>query len=222
MELFPRKKTIFYPGNTLTKYFPEIVQNWKSILSDFGIQYELIEDLNTGWALWDQGYQKEYLEHQQALKERLKQDRVGEVITCSPEAAFMLKTFHPEIKAKHTTELVYENLLKVQPFNSEEACFHDNTTQVRRNNIVQQPREILKKAGFDLKEFDDCKKKTPCLGTSTGLINNSPRLSAKLAMRRAQKAPAKLIITDSPEDYLHFKRSTTANVSEMSEVLVEI
>lgn len=222
MPLFSFSKTIYYPGNTLTKFFPDLVLNWKSVLSDFGITFEIVEDINTGWALWDQGYHKEFEQHKAHLTRRLEKMRVKTIITSSPEALYMLKTFYPQFEAKHTTQVAHENIGKVQRFNTGEAAFHDNTTQVRRNNIVKEPREILQKAGFDIKEFDENKQETQCLGTSTGLVNNSPRLATKLAMRRVRLAPTKTIITDSPEDYIQLKRQTNANVLELSEVLVEI
>ncbi len=222
MPLFSFSKTIYYPGNTLSKYFPEIVRNWKSVLSDFGINFEIVEDINTGWALWDQGYHKEFSEHKEILTKRLEKMRVKTIITSSPEALYMFKTFYPQFEVKHTTQIVHENIQKVQKFNTGEACFHDNTTQVRRNNIVNEPRSILQRAGFGIVEFDENKYNTQCLGTSTGLINNSPRLATKLAMRRVRMAPTKTIITDSPEDYVQLKRQSGAHVLELSEVLVEI
>lgn len=221
MQLFARKKTIYYPGSTLTKYFPELVLNWKSILSDFGITHDINNDFNSGWALYDQGYQEEYEKHRQELANYLKEQNIHTIITSSPEAAYILREHH-DIEVKHTTELVYEHLNKVQQFNNGEATWHDNTTQVRRNNIINQPRRILKKAGFELREFSENKHETQCLGVSTGLINNSPRLAAKLALRRAKLAPSKILVTDSPEDYIHLKRNTSHTILELSEVLVEI
>ncbi len=221
MALFSIKKTIYYPGNTLTKYAPELVLNWKSILSDFGIQFEIQENFNSGWALWDQGYQEEYNLHKTKLAKYFQKNNIKQVITSSPEAAYILKKHH-DIQVKHTTEIVFEHLNKVQQFNEGQVAWHDNTTQVRRNNIINQPRRILLKAGFEIQEFSENKQETQCLGTSTGLINNSPRLAAKLALRRAKLAPSKTIITDSPEDYLHLKRNTSHNILELSEVLVEI
>ena len=222
MGIFSKKKTIYYPGNTLTKFFPELVVNWKTILSDYAIRYEIVEDINSGWVIYDQGYHDKHIEHQQRLRKYFQKNNVEHIITNSPEAAYMFKKFHPEIHVQHVTEVVYENLTKIQEFNQETACWHDNTTQVRRNNIINQPRAILKKAGFTLKEFEEKKTKTQCLGTSTSLVNNSPRLAAKLVMRRAKLAPTKTIITDSPEDYIQFKTNTTLDVRELSEVLVEI
>lgn len=222
MRLFSSKKTIYYPGNTLTKYFPEIVANYKSVLSDFGIDFTVVEDLNTGWALWDQGYHQRFEEQRQKLALWFDRNNIKTIITSSPEALYMLRRFHPTIEAKHTTQLIYENLPKVQRFNTGEAAFHDNTTQVRRNDIIKEPRSILQRAGFTLVEFDECKERTQCLGTSTGLVNNSPRLAAKLALRRVKNAPCQVIITDSPEDYLHLKRNSSLQVLELSEVLVEI
>lgn len=222
MGLFSLGKTIYYPGNTLSKYFPEIVLNYKSLLSDFGLTFRIVEDLNTGWALWDQGYHAEFEAHRKEFQKKLRKLNAKTVITSSPEAYYMLKTFYPEVEAKHTTQVIHEHLQKIVSFNSGEAAFHDNTTQVRRNAIINQPREILSAAGFLVKEFDENKQETQCLGTSTGLINNSPRLAAKLAMRRVRLSPSKLIITDSPEDYLHLKRNSSASVMELSEVLVEI
>lgn len=221
MPLFSLKKTIYYPGSTLTKYYPEIVLNWKSVLSDFGIRFELEEELNTGWALWDQGYHDAYQEHKARLAKYLEENNIKQVITSSPEAAYILREHH-DIEAKHTTQVVFEHINKVQQFNTGEAAWHDNTTQVRRNNLIEEPRRIIQKAGFEIREFSENKHETQCLGTSTGLINNSPRLAAKLALRRAKLAPVKLIITDSPEDYLHLKRNTSHQVLELSEVLVEI
>ena len=221
MQLFSLKKTIYYPGSTLTKYYPELVLNWKSILTDFGITFELEQNINSGWALWEQGYQEAYKKHQKKLANYLQKNNIKQIITSSPEAAYILNKHH-DIEVKHTTQIVQEHIKKVQQFNTGQAAWHDNTTQVRRNNIINEPRKILRKAGFEIKEFSENKQETQCLGTSTGLINNSPRLAAKLALRRAKLAPVKLIITDSPEDYLHLKRNTSHDVLELSEVLVEI
>ncbi|MFT4250668.1 MAG: hypothetical protein ACMXYD_04880 [Candidatus Woesearchaeota archaeon] len=222
MGLFSRKKTIYYPGSTLTKFCPELVLNWKTILSDFAIPFEIDESINSGWVLWDQGYYNEHVKHQNKLRKYFLENNIEQIITTSPEAAYMLRTFHPEITVKHTTQVVHENINKVQEYNNTVATFHDNTTQVRRNNIINQPRDILLRAGFQLKEFEENKEETQCIGTSTSLINNSPRLAGKLAMRRAKLTPTKILITDSPEDYLHFKRNTTLTILELSEVLVEI
>ena len=221
MPLFSFKKTIYYPGSTLTKFFPELVRNWKSVLSDFGINFEIIEDINSGWALYEQGYQEEYEKHRKQLAAYIQKNKINQIITSSPEAAYILREHH-NVEVKHTTQVVYENINKIQQFNTGAAAWHDNTTQVRRNNIINEPRRILIKAGFELREFSENKQETQCLGTSTGLINNSPRLAAKLALRRAKLAPVKLIITDSPEDYLHLKRNTSHDILELSEVLVEI
>lgn len=222
MRMFSRKKVLFYPGTTLTKHFPEIVLNWKSVLADFGLQVDVVDNLYSGWALWDQGYQEEFEKHISWLKKKIKKLNAKTILTCSPEAYYIFKTYLEDVEVLHTTEFIYKNLEKVQQFNTGEVSWHDNTTQVRRNNLVEQPREILRAAGFEVKEFDENKERTQCLGTSTGLINNSPRLAAKLALRRARLSPTKVIITDSPEDYLHLRRSTSAQVLELSEVLVEI
>lgn len=220
--LFSRKKTVYYPGSTLSKYFPELVINYKSILADFGIAITVDENLNPGWALWEMGLHEQFEKHKTTMKAMIKKKNIKTIITSSPEALYMFHTFYPEITAFHTTELIHQNREKIQEFNAGEASWHDNTTQVRRNNIITQGRDILIASGFILKEFTENKRETQCLGTSTGLLNNSPRLAEKLALRRVRMAPTKLIITDSPEDYLTLRRNTGANVKEISEVLVEI
>lgn len=222
MAWLSRKKIIYYPGNTLTKYFPEIVQNWKSILSDFGLRFELVEDLSSGWPLWNQGYTKQFEEHLARLRQRVDKENIGTIITSSPEAHYIFKTYLPEVESKHTTQVAFEHLPKIQQFNTGQATWHDNTTQARRNGIQHQPRRVLVQAGFTVRDYDESKQETQCMGTSTGLVNNSPRLATKLAQRRLRKTPTQPIITDSPEDYLHLKRLNDKAVLELSEVLVEI
>ncbi len=221
MQFLKRKKTIYYPGHTLIKYCPHIVQNWKSILTDFGISFIIFEDMHSGWSLWNQGFQEEFENHIKNLQHTININSIKTIITSSPEAYFIFNNFLKRVTVRHTTQIAYENSQKIQQYDNGELAWHDNTTQVRRNNIIKEPRHVAELAGFTIKEFTENKKDTQCLGTSTGLVNNSPRLADKLALRRIRLSPCETILTDSPEDYIHLKRNN-ANVLELSEVLVEI
>lgn len=222
MGLFTRGKTIYYPGATLHTYYPQLVNNWKLLLSQFGIRAELNTEIHSGWPLWNQGYYEEHTYHQQQLRNYLTKHNITKIITTSPEAYYMFTTFHPHIQTIHTTQVAHTYKHKITEHTTITATWHDNTTQVRRNNIIEQPRKLLRTLGITLIEFTENKHNTQCLGTSTGLVNNSPRLATKLAQRRIKHNPTQILITDSPEDYKQLKEHTTQTVYELSEVLVDI
>ena len=217
-----RGTTIYFPGCTTQKYLPEIAENYKSILTDLGVPIRTIEPFCCGRPLKEQGYTREYKEHVERTKRMLEEKGITKIITnCSSCMLSLKQDFGIEVE--HTTDVIWKERKKLQPFNSGEATIQDNCVGARKLGLTNQTRDILVQTGYRIKEFSECKQGVRCCGGSCGLQNNSPTVSVKLSQRRIRDAPANTIITDDPHCFIQLKKNTqNKEVLELSETLVEI
>ena len=213
---------VYFPGCTTQKYLPEIVENYKTILTDLGIPVRTIPPFCCGKPLKEQGYTKEYEAHVVKTKASLEKQGIQTIVTNCAGCMQCLKDDYG-LDVKHTTEVIAEQKHKLVHGNEGEVTFQDNCIAARKLGLTNQVREILVATGFHIKEFEECKMKTRCCGGSCGLMNNSASVAVKLAQRKLRDAPAQTIVTDDPHCYIQLKRNTqNKEVLELSETLVEI
>ncbi len=217
-----RSDMVYFPGCTTQKYLPNVAENYKTVLTDLGVQVRTVEPFCCGRPLKEQGYTEEFEKHKAKVKARLAKDSIKTIVT---NCATCMITLRDEfgLEVLHTTDVIAQHKKKLPHFNSGEVTFQDNCITARSLNMTQQARDILVHTGYNVKEFSECKKNVRCCGGSCGLPNNAGSVSTKLAQRRLRDAPSQTIVTDDPGCYLQLKRSTQSKeVLELSETLVEI
>jgi Fe-S oxidoreductase len=78
--------------------------------------------------------------------------------------------------------------------------------------IFQEPRQIIKSLGYQLKEMKFCGKYSFCCGAGGGIKTKNPSLADRIAqerLRQARETKAKILCTTCPMCYLHLKNQNS-------------
>lgn len=214
---------LFFPGCMLRQKLPELEKNYEQVLKQLGISYVKLNDFSCcGAPMLYGGYKQDFDEWQEKMSGFLKQYNIKNIITACPACARILAQEY-RIKAEHITQTIADNLRKLpKKYDGETICYHDPCELGRKSGVYDEPRQILKKLGFNVVEFETSRENALCCGAGGLLKANSPRAADRIAMLRLKQAKAKKIITTCPLCYIHLKKNAKdlgIEVLELSEVL---
>ena len=127
------------------------------------------------------------------------------------------------IKVEHITQTLkrYEKKLR-KVADNKPITYHHPCHLGRLSGVYEEPREILKDLGYDVKELSNNREKSMCCGGGGGLINNNPDLSKKIAENVLQEVDKNYsMISPCHMCYYQFKQNTKdINVQELSEIIL--
>jgi Fe-S oxidoreductase len=135
---------------------------------DFGYLYG--EELYSGALVYDEGIDGSFAKHAQRVCDLFKNHGVERVITVDPHTTHTLRTAYPQfvknynVEVKSYLEVLAERGMEPIEQLGDELTLHDSCVYARNENIVEQPRELLGKAGVKLSEPSLCGKNTHCCG----------------------------------------------------------
>ncbi|MBU0505149.1 MAG: (Fe-S)-binding protein [bacterium] len=160
----PNKEEVKTFNNTLTNMAKLLQKSG----SKFGYLYE--DDLYAGALTYDLGADDVTLAQAKKVYENLKKHGVKRVITVDPHTTHMLREVYPKILPEF--DIVVKSYIEVlakrglNPLNNKggEVAIHDSCVYARHENVVGEPRELLSKAGVNVKEPFESKKITFCCG----------------------------------------------------------
>jgi len=107
----------------------------------------------------------------------------------------------------HISELLTESINKLQFMgNGNSVTFHDSCRLGRYMKVYDPPRELLKAAGYEVREMAKNKEESLCCGISAFICCNdkSKEIRRKL-MKEALKTSAKTLVTSCPKCQIHLK-----------------
>jgi len=125
---------------------------------EFGYLYE--EDLYAGALAYDEGLDEVFAKQARLVAGILKQRGVKRVITVDPHTTDMLRTAYPkvvdnfDVQVKSYLEVVAEQAPEVLQKANGEVVIHDSCVYARYEDVIDQPRELLEKAGYSIKEIE--------------------------------------------------------------------
>jgi len=156
---------------------------------EFGYLYG--EELYSGALVYDEGMDDSFAKHAQRVCDLFKKHGVEKVITVDPHTTHTLRTAYPEfvkgfnVEVKSYLEVLAESGIKPDTPISDELSLHDSCVYARHENVVEQPRELLAKAGAKVIEPRLCGKNTHCCGGP--LESLFPSESHRIAGNRAEQ-----------------------------------
>jgi len=208
----------------MTKYYlSSFFNNYKSLLSDLGINFKTINELNCcGSPLLNAGYQNDFEDIKNKNLKILRKHRINKIITNCPHCYDVFKK-HYGIRVEHITQILEKNKYKLVTEHDEEITYHDPCVLAIKNSIIKEPRAILKQIGFRLVEPFRTKKETFCCGAGGGVKQNSPRIANKIARERLKQLGTNKIVVSCPYCYAHLKENANnkKKIVEISETLIE-
>jgi len=233
-SLFKSSGMIYFPGDLTYFKFPECYQLYLKIFSKLGINVSVLDrQKSCGLVALEAGYENETRKLMRKNLEDFKLEGVKKIITNSPESYVMFSQNYSsmlpdwDIEVINFWELIL-NKLKIKPrlikYKAMEMVgYHDSCYLGRYSGIYDEPREILKLLGYEIKEFQDLKEDSFCCGSCGGLPTSNPRIANRIAKERllqAKRLGIKKIIVSSLENYDILKENSEGiEIVEFSEVL---
>jgi heterodisulfide reductase subunit D len=216
-------KTLYYPGCMTSYNLTRLLNNYKALLSDFGIGFVMIDELGCcGAPLLSAGYARDFEDVKKKNLAILKSRGISKIITNCPHCFNTFKK-HYGIVVEHITQTFTAHKHKITYKHQEEVIYHDPCLLAKQNNIINEPRNLIRQTGFKIIEPIRTKEKTFCCGAGGGVKQNYPGLANKIAKERLRQLAQQKVIVSCPYCYAHLGENADVKkkIIELSEILFE-
>jgi heterodisulfide reductase subunit D len=228
-----RGNTLYYPG-CLSKFVTkELVENYRRILHEAGVDFIELADLEAccGSPSLKAGYVEDFKKLAEKNLQIFKDHSISKIITHCPACFMIFKKEYLKVLGEkwnievcHVTEVLNEKN-KIVKGERGTVTYHDPCHLGRQMGVYNPPREIIKLLGYDLKEMELCGSQSFCCGGGGGVQSNESELADKIAKDRiamAKKTGAKILVTPCPLCYMHLKKNAEGediDVKELSHLM---
>ena len=195
---------------------------------EFGYLYE--QELYSGALLFDEGVDDAFTEQAHRVYRTFKDNGVKRAITVDPHTTNMLRTVYPQIidgfnlEVKNYLELLAEYDLNFTKQLEIDVVIHDPCVYARYEDVVAEPRHLLKNAGARIHEPELSGKLTHCCGGP--LESLFPSKAHAIAAKRVEQLAScgNQVATMCPICLANLKRAarTTLEIRDISEYLVDV
>lgn len=224
--------TLYYPG-CLSKFVAkELVENYRRILREAGLDFIELADLEVccGSPALKAGYADDFKKLAEKNLQVFKDHSVGKIVTHCPACFMIFKKEYPKvlgekwgIEVMHATEILSKSKIKnpKSKIQNPIVTYHDPCHLGRQMGVYEPPREVLKSQGYEIKEMDLSRKESFCCGGGGGVQSNESELANKIAKDRiamAKKTGAKVLVTPCPLCYMHLKKNSEGEDIEVKEL----
>ncbi len=171
----------------------DIVMTLRANAIDVGYLYE--DDLYTGALVHDFGGDDEVLRAQAVrIRDRLRKHGVRDVITVDPHTTAMLRAVLPElvggfdVRVRSYLDVLAHARPRVRNDLSAEVALHDSCVYARTEDVIEQPRYLLRTAGISISEPESTGLLTWCCGGPAETLY--PEKAAATARARVEQLRA--------------------------------
>jgi Fe-S oxidoreductase len=150
----------------------QVLRDIVGLLRDAGVEFGYLyeDEFYAGALLYDDGLDEAFAAHARRVAAHLKKLGVRRLITVDPHTTKMLRTAYPHYVKDFDLEVVnyLEVLAQANPQVAAppagEVVVHDSCVYARYENVVEQPRELLRAAGLQVREPVQAGRATHCCG----------------------------------------------------------
>jgi len=211
---------LYFPGCFTEANLDNVKQNYEKILQKIGVDFKHHVMKCCGAPFSALGYKKEFENLFEDNKISLKKKIYPKIITNDPSCYRTFKEKY-SLEVEHMSTFILRKM-GIQKRFEEDVTYHDSCDLGRHSKIFDEPREILRKLGFNVLEFQENKENAQCCGACGFFSHNYPKIGDKMADSLFKLLKTKKLITASPHCYYHLRKNapTGIQVLELSEVLV--
>jgi Fe-S oxidoreductase len=218
-------------SKTDQKEYDRMLRNIALLLKKAGVEFGYLygEELYSGALVYDEGIDDAFARHARRVFDLFKNNGVEKIITVDPHTTHTLRTVFPDfvtgfdIEVKSYLDVLAESGIEPEIQMSNELTLHDSCVYARHENVVEQPRELLGKAGVEIKAPSLCGKNTHCCGGP--LESLFPAESHRIAGNRAAqlKETGGRVATMCPICLVSLRKAAgdTAQVNDISDTLAK-
>lgn len=189
---------------------------------DFGYLYD--QELYPGTLAYDEGVIRVFEEHAPKVWEMLKRNNVKRVITVDPHTTNMLRSVYPaavegfHLEVQSYLEVLAERKLNVLQGLDSDLVVHDSCVYARYENVIEQPRDLLRKAGAGLPYLESSGRSTYCCGGPVESL--FPSQAHTIAKQRMEQLTAvgENIVTMCPICLVNLRNAATGNGARVADI----
>jgi Fe-S oxidoreductase len=182
-----------FPSKSEKKLYNNILRSIAGLLKDanvrFGYLYE--GELYSGALIYDQGIDDAFIAHARRVHKMFEDHGVKKVITVDPHTTNVLRHVYPEILEDYNLqvqcylEVLADSDSEIASGNNGKIMIHDSCVYARYEEVIDQPRELLRKAGYSIRSPELSGILTHCCG---GPIESLfPSQAHQIAIKRMEQ-----------------------------------
>ena len=193
-RMFNVSAFIARPSRTNVKRYRQIIRNIAMLLKQAGVEFGYLykKELYAGALAYDLGADGAFRIQAQRVYDLLKEHGVRSLITIDPHTTNMLRSVYPtiidgyDIEVKSYLEvLAASNSLRPLHNVKKEITVHDSCVYARYEDVIEEPRQLLRRAGYTVKEPKDNRDLTLCCG---GPIESLfPKMAHQIGRKRVEQ-----------------------------------
>lgn len=195
----------------------------------FGYLYE--QELYAGALIHDEGVDDVFAGHVRRVWRVLKSNSVKRVITIDPHTTHMLRHVYPgiipgyDIEVRSYLEVLAEAGITPAKQLAGDVVVHDSCVYARYEDVVEQPRRLLDRAGLHLNEIENAGKFTHCCGGPIeSLFPGKARAIAETRVKQLEAGGCREIVSMCPICLVNLGHGVNGNgtrVRDIAEYLIE-
>jgi Fe-S oxidoreductase len=176
--------------------YNQILRNIARLLQQAGVEFGYLyeDDLYAGALAYDMGVDGALRAHANRVFATLRKHGVRRVSTLDPHTTNMLRSVYPtmiegfDIEVKSYLEVLAE--ADVEPLQriDEDVVIHDSCLYARSEGMIDEPRRLLERAGYTVKEPRESRNLTYCCGGPIEAL--FPSASHAVAVQRVEQLRA--------------------------------
>jgi len=156
----------------LRRAYDERLRTIAELLLESGAEFGYLadEELYSGALVYDNGMMEAFRRHARRVHDSLKRRGVRRVITVDPHTLNMFRDVYPkfvegfDIEAESYLEVLARRGIKTNGSSGGTVVVHDSCVYARYEDVIEQPRELLRAAGVEVLEPDYSRTITLCCG----------------------------------------------------------
>jgi Fe-S oxidoreductase len=235
---------LYFPGCYLS-YDPrlqKVAAATAEILNKAGVEFGILgtKENCCGESIRKTGNEEVFKE---LAKENIKtfiENGVKKILVSSPHCYHTFKNEYPEFMvnfevvhmSQYLLELINEGRLEITGKYGKKITYHDPCYLGRHNDVYDEPREVLSRAGSKLIEMPDCRENSLCCGGGGGRIwMETPKAErfSDLRVEQAGEVGAEVLVTACPYCIIHFEDSSSGmeegeelEIKDITEIIQEV
>jgi len=209
-EEFPRREsdTLLYMGCLPSYLVKDAAASSYLVLKKLGFDFMLLEDEGCcGTYIYEAGEVDLARQYFQKNVERFKALGIRRIVVPCNGCLKCFKYFYPELLGEtgfsvyHIAEILYD-LLKENPALLKKVgrtiTYHDSCRLARGEGVTEEPREILRWCGVEIKETARNRQETICCGAGAGIRSVYRDLSMEIASSFLKTVEVESIVSACP------------------------
>ena len=183
------------PGRAEAEYSRRVLRSIVALLGAAGVRvaYDGEVDGYSGVLLYDMGLDSQFAEHASRVARAIMGSGAELVVTVDPHTTHVLRSVYPryvdgfDVEVKSYLELLGEHLDEISFRRGPRTpvAIHDPCLYARFEGVIEEPRRLLERAGYEVRNPRRWGRYTYCCGGPVESV--SPRLAGSIAERRVSE-----------------------------------